>query len=420
MSLAITFTIVLIVLLLVVSAFFSGSETALTAVSRARILHMRRNGSHRAALVEKLITTREKLIGGILLGNNLVNILASSLATSLFLEHFGPSGVVYASLMMTGLVVVFAEVLPKTYAIGNPDRMALAVAPLLRVIVAVFAPITLTIQLVVRRTLRLIGAGGKADEISLSDELRGILALRQNDGHDAKYDRDMLGGLLDLQELEVSSIMVHRTKMNLVEINAPVQETINMVLSCGNTRLPVWRDEPDNIIGILHAKDLLKALNEAAGDVESIHMHSLCAEPWFVPETTGLRDQLNAFLRRKTHFAIVVDEYGEVQGLITLEDILEEIVGEIADEHDVVIDGVRPLSGGAIKVDGSTPVRDLNRAMDWMLPDDQATTVAGLVIHEAQTLPETGQAFTFYGFRFEILKRDRNRITSLRITPLQN
>ncbi|PLX34466.1 MAG: hypothetical protein C0605_13395 [Hyphomicrobiales bacterium] len=420
MNFALTFMIVLIVLLLIFSAFFSGSETALTAVSRARILHMRRQGSHRAALVEKLIVTRDKLIGGILLGNNLVNILASSLATSLFLEYFGPSGVVYASLVMTALVVVFAEVLPKTYAIGNPDRMALAVAPLLKVIVAIFAPITLGIQLVVRRTLRLIGAAGKSDDISLSDELRGILALRQKEGDDIKHDRDMLGGLLDLQELEVSAIMVHRTQMNLVQLDAPVQETINMLLNCGNTRLPVWKDEPDNIIGVLHAKDLLKALNEADGDVESIDLRGLCAEPWFVPETTGLRDQLNAFLRRKTHFAIVVDEYGEVQGLITLEDILEEIVGEIADEHDVVIDGVRPLSGGAIKVDGATPIRDLNRAMDWMLPDDQATTVAGLVIHEAQTLPETGQAFTFYGFRFEILKRDRNRITSIRITPVRD
>lgn len=420
MSFALTFTIILILLLLVFSAFFSGSETALTAVSRARILHLRRKGSHRAGIVEKLITTREKLIGGILLGNNLVNILASSLATSLFLDFFGQTGVVYASLVMTALVVIFAEVLPKTYAIGNPDRMSLAVAPLLRVIVAIFAPITLTIQMVVRRTLRMLGAAGTAEPLSLSDELRGILALRQKEGDDIKRDRDMLGGLLDLQELDVSSIMVHRTKMNMVDRDAPVQEIISMVLGCGNTRLPVWKDDPDNIVGVLHAKDLLKALNETEGNADEISIAELCADPWFVPDTTGLRDQLNAFLRRKTHFAIVVDEYGEVQGLITLEDILEEIVGEIADEHDVVINGVRPLSGGAVTVDGSTPIRDLNRAMDWRLPDDQATTVAGLVIHEAQSLPETGQVFTFYGFRFEILKRNRNRITSLRITPVKD
>jgi Mg2+/Co2+ transporter CorB len=216
----------------------------------------------------------------------------------------------------------------------------------------------------------------------------------------------------------VSDVMVHRTKMRTISADAPSDEIVREVLSSPYTRLPLWSERPDNIIGVLHAKDLLRALDAVKGDAAQLDVKAIALDPWFVPDTTSLADQLKAFLSRKTHFALVVDEYGEVMGLVTLEDILEEIVGDIKDEHDLSVQGVRPHADGSVSVDGSVPVRDLNRAMDWNLPDEEATTIAGLVIHEAQIIPDAGQIFTFYGYRFQVTRKSRNRITALRITPV--
>lgn len=227
----------------------------------------------------------------------------------------------------------------------------------------------------------------------------------------------MLGGLLDLSDLSVSDVMVHRTKMRAIDADQPSEDIVRAVLSSPYTRMPLWRGTPENIVGVLHAKDLLRAL-DAAGDASGLKVEALALETWFVPGTTSLRAQLKAFLTKKTHFALVVDEYGEVMGLVTLEDILEEIVGDIADEHDVTVSGVRPQGDGSVNVDGGVPIRDLNRAMDWKLPDEEATTIAGLVIHEARTIPDQGTAFNFHGFRFQVLRKAKNRITTLRITPL--
>ena len=184
------------------------------------------------------------------------------------------------------------------------------------------------------------------------------------------------------------------------------------------TRLPLWRGNPENIVGILHVKDLLRALHAVDGDASKVDIAALMTPPWFVPDMRPVSEQLKAFRRRKTQFALVVDEYGEVEGLVTLEDILEEIVGDITDEHDVAMPGVRRQPDGSVNVDGAVPIRDLNRVMDWNLPDEEATTIAGLVIHEARSIPEVGQSFTFHGFRFRVLRRARNRITALRIQPL--
>ena len=411
----------IIVCLLVVSAFFSGSETSLTATSRARMHELERRGNWRAGIVQQLTSMRERLIGTVLLGNNVVNIAASALATSVLLEIFGDAGVLYATIGMTLLVLIFGEVLPKTYAIINADRVALLVAPLVRVLVTVFGPIVMTVEYVVKHTLRLFGADiSKANQVlSAHDELRGAIALHHREGSVVKKDRDMLGGILDLQDLTVSDVMVHRTKIVTLERTDPPESIIDGVLKSGHTRIPIWKDSPENIIGILHAKDLLKELQKNRGDASRIDLDEIISPPWFVPDTRPVADQLNAFLRRKMHFALVVDEYGEVMGLVTLEDIIEEIVGDISDEHDVVVRGVRPEPGGSYVVDGVVPVRDLNRLNDWHLPDDEVTTVAGLVIHEAQMIPETGQIFTFHGFRFEVLRKRRHQITALRITPLR-
>ncbi|WP_421725417.1 HlyC/CorC family transporter [Bauldia sp.] len=410
-----------ILLLVAISAFFSGSETALTATSKARMMLLEKSGDRRARIVSRLIADRESLIGAILLGNNVVNILASALATSVFLSLFGQAGVAYATIVMTLLVLVFGEILPKTLAIGSPDRVSRAAAPVLSVVVAVFSPIVSTVQILIRGILHLVGwnaSDGKAI-LTATDEIRGQVDLLHAEGSVVKDERDRLGGLLDLGELDVSDVMVHRTNMHTVNAAESSDKIVDDILASPYTRVPIWEGEPENIIGVIHSKDLLRILKGTGGDTSDIDVRAVAKRPWFVPDTTALNDQLNAFLKRKAHFALVVDEYGEVQGLITLEDIIEEIVGEIADEHDLEIQGVRPQPDGSVNADGSVPIRDLNRVMDWDLPDEAATTIAGLVIHEARIIPEPGQAFTFHGFRFQVLRRSRNRLTALRITPLK-
>jgi len=421
MTLGLAITLGAICVLIILSAFFSGSETALTAASRARMHALEQDGSTRAKIVNRLLDMPEQLIGAILLGNNLVNILASALATSLFLSMFGETGVVYATLTMTALVLVFGEVMPKTYAITNPDRAALAVSPVIRIVVAMLSPVSNAVRVIVRFFFRLFGpkSAEGTDILPAHEELRGAIELHHKEGSFIKHDRDMLGGVLDLADMEVEDVMIHRTEMATIDAGLPTAAIVDQMLSSPYTRLPLWQGEPENITGILHAKTLLKALRDAKGDLNKFNIMALVVPPWFVPDTTPLKSQLNAFLRRKTHFALVVDEYGEVQGLITLEDILEEIVGEITDEHDILDEGIRPASDGTVNVNGSVPVRDLNRAMDWDLPDEEATTIAGLVINKAQTIPQPGQVFTFEGFRFEVTRRERNKVTGLKITPLE-
>jgi Mg2+/Co2+ transporter CorB len=324
-------------------------------------------------------------------------------------------------MIMTVLVVVFTEVLPKTVAINAPDRVALLVARPISWIVRLFGPMLIGIEAIVRWILRLFGFHVGTDQAFLSahEELRGAVDLLHHEGSVEKHDRDMFSGLLDLRELTVADVMIHRTEMITVCADDPPEQVVKAVLESEVTRMPLWKGKPENIIGILHAKDLLRAIRVADGDLTGIDVAGLARAPWFVPEIRPLPEQLKAFRRRRTPFALVVDEYGEVMGLVTLEDILEEIVGDITDEHDIAVPGVRPQPDGSVNVDGGVPIRDLNRAMDWKLPDDEATTVAGLVIHEARSIPEPGQTFTFHGFRFRVLQRERNRITALRITPLQ-
>ncbi|ESX68223.1 MULTISPECIES: HlyC/CorC family transporter [unclassified Mesorhizobium] len=252
---------------------------------------------------------------------------------------------------------------------------------------------------------------------STHEELRGAVDDFRRDGQVVREDRARIGGLFDLEELEVSDVMVHRTNMRSVNADDPPEAVVREILQSPHTRMPLWKGSLDNIVGVLHAKDLLRALNEVGNDFSRIDVMKIASRPWFVPDTTTLQEQLNAFLRRKAHFAIVVDEYGEVEGLVTLEDIIEEIVGEIADEHDIDIQGVKQEADGSVVVDGTVSIRDLNRALDWNLPDEEATTIAGLVIHEAQSIPDEKQAFTFHGKRFVVMKRDKNRIARLRIKP---
>ncbi|MCY4034757.1 MAG: HlyC/CorC family transporter [Hyphomicrobiales bacterium] len=408
-----------VVVLLMFSAFFSGSETALTSLSRARMHHLAADGDARARLVDILLKGRERLLGTILVGNNLVNILASVLATGVFLELVGQAGLIYATLIMTLLVVVFAEILPKTWAIRNAERLALMVAPPLRFFVWAMTPVTKTLQVVVYGCMVLLridpGRGGEL--LSAYEELRGAIDLHHREGKVVKAERDMLGGILNLREITVSEVMVHRKNMFMVDAAHSSRKIFDQIVTSPHTRVPVWRGDAENVIGILHVRDILKAIAQRRGDIDSVDITSLIRKPWFVPETTDLDQQLRAFLQSKNHFACVVDEYGALMGIITLEDILEEIVGDIADEHDLSPKGIRATADGSVIVDGGVAIRDLNRAQDWNLPGEEANTVAGLVIHEAHMIPEAGRAFNFHGFRFEILERRRNQLISIRLTP---
>ncbi|MGP1275698.1 MAG: HlyC/CorC family transporter [Caulobacterales bacterium] len=408
-----------ILVLLFLSGFFSGSETALTATSKARMLALEKERNAAAARVGVLIEDRESLIGAILLGNNLVNILASSIAAAVFLAMFGEAGVPIATLVMTALVLVFSEVMPKTYALSNPDRLAMFVSLPIRIVTAVFGPVVAGVQVVVRGTLRLLGADVTGPVLSAHEEIRGQIDLHLQEGGVVKHDRDMLGGVLDLRELTVDDVIVHRKNLVMLDIDQPVEQLVEAALTSPHTRLPLWQGDPENIVGILHARDLARALHGAGGDASRIDIHALKREPWFVPETRELFDQLNAFRAKREHFALVVDEYGALMGVVTLEDILEEIVGEIEDEHDLGQQGEFVLDAdGSVTVDGAAGIREINRSLDWDLPDDEAVTIAGLVIHEAQTIPEPGQRFRFHGIQFDIIERRRNQITKVRLTPL--
>jgi Mg2+/Co2+ transporter CorB len=410
--------VVLISLLL--SAFFSASETAMTASSRARLSRLQKQGQPKAGLVRRLLDARERLIGAMLVGNNIANIGASTLTTGLLLAWFGDVGVLYATVVMSVLVIVFAEVMPKTAAIVAPERLAIFLARPVSWVVRLLGPIMVAIEAISRTLLLPFGirVGENQSILSAHEELRGAVDYLHSEGGVEKRDRDMFGGILDLRELEVSDVMVHRTKMLTINADDPPEAIVNAMIAAPVTRLPFWREKPENIIGVVHVKDLLRALHAVDGDTAKVDIPALMSAPWFVPETRPLSEQLAAFRRRKTPFALVVDEYGEVMGLVTLEDIIEEIVGDITDEHDVAVPGVRRLPDGSVNVDGAVPIRDLNRVMDWNLPDEEATTIAGLVIHEARLIPEPGQSFTFYGFRFRVLRRTRNRLTSLRIEPI--
>jgi Mg2+/Co2+ transporter CorB len=409
-----------ILVLLLVSAFFSGAETALTGASKARMHQLDQEGNPRARIVNRLREQKEQMIGALLLGNNAVNILASALATGVLINLVGETGVVYATVVMTALVLVFAEVLPKTYALTYADRMALAVAPAIRISMVVLTPITASVEWLVRVMLRMagidirLGAGGSTEE-----ELRGAIDLHRgiDTEEEEREERAMLRSILDLTNVEVAEIMTHRRNVVMIDATLSPAEILDAVLSSPFTRLPLYQEQPDNVVGVLHAKALLREVRSREGRLDELDILAIAQKPWFTPDTTTLFDQLQAFRRRREHFALVVDEYGSLMGVVTLEDVLEEIVGDIADEHDDTVAGVRAEAGGAFVVDGWVTLRDLNREFEWRLPDDKASTIAGLVLNEARRIPEVGQVFVFYDFRFEILSRQRHQITALRITP---
>jgi Mg2+/Co2+ transporter CorB len=413
--------VVAIVLLLTVSAFLSGSETALTAVSHATMHRLEQQHSRAARSVNILLADRERMIGTILLGNTFINILVSSLATSLLAARYGNTAVIITTIVMTFVVLVFAEVLPKTIAIARTDRFALNVGRVLLPIVRFLTPVVNAVQFFVWRILELFGVREETEGHPLlppHEEIRGAVELAHREGGVHREHRNMLGGILDLRELSIGDVAIHRKNIAAVDAELAPAELFESVIAANHTRVPVWRETPDNIIGVLRTAKVLHEYARRNGQLGGRDILNLMEEPWFVPDTTTLEEQIRAFRHRRLHFALVVDEYGALQGLITLTDIVEEIIGGIPNERAAEDQtDIRPQRDGSFLVKGTTPTRDLNRILDWNLPDEEATTIAGLVIHEARTIPDVGQRFAFYGFKFEILRRQRNQVTVLRITP---
>lgn len=418
MDVAMILTMAAIFVLLMMSAFFSGSETALTAASKARLHAKAKEGDKRAIMVNKMREKKDRMIGALLLGNNLVNILSSSLATGLLIQIFGQGGILYATFIMTSMILIFSEVLPKTYALHDAEDVAMKVAPFVRIVIMVLAPVTELVAQIVRGVLHMLGVNiSMVRAGSHMEVLRGAIDLHQGGDEETNAQRAMLRSILDLADVTVEEVMTHRNNMVTMDAGKPLDEIITEMLDGPYTRIPLWRDDPDNIVGVINTKALLREMKARSGKTTRIDVEMIANEPWFIPNTTTLFDQLQAFRQRREHFALVVDEYGTLMGLATLEDILEEIVGEIDDELDHIVAGVRRQSNGSYMVDGTVTIRDLNREFEWNLPDEEYTTLAGLVLYESQMLPEVGRSFHFHGFRFDVVRRHRNQLTLIRITP---
>ncbi|GAB5562003.1 MAG: HlyC/CorC family transporter [Synoicihabitans sp.] len=404
--------------LILASGFFSGSETGLTSISRAKIHKLKMEGNRRAIAVSLLHDQKEKLIGAILLGNNVVNIAASAIATALAISLFGEPGVVIATAVMTVLVLVFAEVLPKTYAVRHAEQVALAVAPILALVTRVLGPATATVHFVVDRMISLLSIAPKND-MSDVDVLRGTVEMYHEEGTMLTEDKEMLSGVFDLVDTEVKEVMKRRSEIVSININDPVESNARFAAGCRHSRIPVWEGNSDQIIGILHVKDLFRAIHVGSTAINEIDVRQLIRPPWFVPESTTCKVQLKAFQDRKSHVAVVVDEYGSVSGLVTLEDILEEVVGEIEDEHDLPLrKGIKRMPDGTFHIDGAVTLREINRTLQWNLDEDDATTLAGFITATAQCIPAVDEIFEMGDLMFQVLKREENRLTLIKVRQI--
>ena len=401
-----------IFLLILLSGFFSSSETALTAVSEARIHELALQGNKRANTIEKILAKKEKMISTILIGNNLVNIVVSVYATSFAISFFGEFDLIFVTILLTIFLVIFAEVMPKTYAFSNADKLALAVAPVINFFIFILTPATFITEMLAK----IVSKPKIKDEDAKTEELRGMIRLHAGNESRGKERSKMMSSMLDMDEVTIEAVMTHRGGVTMIDIAEEPEEAFKIIGESPYTRIPIYSGTPDNIIGILHAKELFRTLRRRNfKDIRNVKLSELMSQPYFAPETTLLLDQLEVFKTRREHFAVVVDEYGDFRGIVTLEDIIEEIVGEIDDETDIKVKGVKSQPDGSFIIDGSVTIRDLNRSLGWHLPDQNANTIAGLVLYESKTIPEPGQEFRFHNIRFRILQKKANFISQLRL-----
>lgn len=419
---AMILSIVLVLILLTASAYFSSCETAISVASKAKLHNQAKTGAKKAILAEKLKDQLSSVINTILACNTALNALSTSLMTMLFMRLVGGEGAAYASALMTVLILLFAEVLPKMIAILNPEKLVISSAYVLRPVLFICKPIAMGASWIARRVLSLVGVNISPDDSDASvEELRGVIDLHKGPDQDSLQERAMLKSILDLRSVQVSEIMVHRKNVTMLNADDPIDTIIDQIVHCPFSRLPVWQGTLDNIVGIVNVKMLLKEIRARSHrwNDNDLDIRAIAHQPWFIPDSTDLLEQLQTFRKRKEHFALVVDEYGAWLGIVTLEDILEEIVGEIDDEHDVAVTGIRAQPDGSVITDGTVTIRDLNREFDWDLPDDAAATIAGLLINTVRMIPDAGQIFMLYGFRFTVLKRQRNQITLLKIVKCE-
>ena len=413
-----TITLILVIIfLLIISAFFSGSETALTAASRQKMHQLEKENNLRAKIVNFLKNKKERLIGTLLLGNNLVNTLATAIATSFFINLFrdNEKGILYSTIVMTLLILIFGEVLPKTIAINKAEKFALLFAPFIKFLVTILSPFTYLINFFTRIILKLFKFEISTDISTSEDELRGTIDLHAK-SEGTTQEKDMLQGILDLDNLQVKEIMTHRKNIEVIYVNESINKNIKKILNSQFTRLPLYDKNSDKILGIINVKDVLKNINKK----KKLDLKLIAKNAWFIPETTSVLDQLQEFKKKQRHLAFVIDEYGALMGIVTLEDIIEEIVGDIEDEHDIKIKGAKKSKDGKYTISGNVTIRDMNREFGWNLPDKNASTLAGLIFHEIKTIPEPGKIFSFYGFRFEIINVRKNHIELVRVIPLIN
>lgn len=407
------FLLSVIFLLLVLSLFFSGAEISLTSVSRSRINKLKLSGNKKAKVINYLLNKKELTIGTILLGNTIVNITCSSLSTGIFIEIFGNEGIFISTIVITLCILLFCEVLPKTYAIQNPERTALSSSYFLLFFVEVLSPLTIGIQFIVNLVLKLCGLHKNKEVISAADAMRNMITLHRSEGTMLQQDLDMLNSILDLAETEISQIMTHRKNLFSLDINQNKEDLIKGILTSSHSRIPLWDGEPENIVGVVHVKNLINALREKNDEV---NIATVMSKPWFIPESTLLSVQLHNFRKNRKHFALVIDEYGTLQGIVTLEDILEEIVGDISDEHDIVTENlIKKISDNLYHINGGATIRDINRQLHWDLPSEEATTLAGMIVNDIERIPDESEEFAMYGFCFKILKKDENIITTVEV-----
>ena len=410
--------------LIILSAFFSGAETSLTSASKSRMHTLAKSGKKNAIIFEKIFKNKEQLICTILLFNNLVNVLASAIATSILLELFNSEGIVYVTVIMTFMILLFGELLPKTIALFKADSIALAISPIFNLLIIILYPITFAFNAVVNIIMKILNISDLKNNISDSnieseEELRGAIDLHGDDSKE-KQEKEMLKSILDLDEVIINSIMIPRKNIFSLPISIKYEELIKKVKNSPHSRIPIWDKNSENIIGVLHVRRLI---GYVLSKNNNFNIMDFCSKPWFIPETSTIGNQLMEFKKRKEHFAIVVDEYGEFLGIVTLEDILEEIVGDIDDELDDMniskgIEGVKKQSENNYLIRGNVTIRDLNRELGWFLPDKDANTIAGLVIHESRTIPQIDQIFLFYGYKFQILEKKNNQLIKLKISKI--
>ncbi len=414
MSLITLFLIVFLFILIIISGFLSGSETALTATSKPRILFKYKKGDKRANYVIKILDNLDNVISSLLLSNNLVNILASSLATAVLYDLFGLSGIFYATTLMTVIIVIFAEILPKTYSLNKPTRTSLQIAPVIYYLSKILYPIIFVINLIVKKIfIKNVIKDTKFKDLQSEEELQGVIDMYKTSNPDSEHEKDMLQSILMLNDTTVEEVFTHRKNIYSINSSLDISEIIKRINLSRFTRIPFWKENPENIIGLLNVRTLNVDLTNQERSKEIIF--EKISKPWFIPETTNLLEQLVAFKKRKEHIAFVVDEYGELLGLITLEDIIEEIVGEIVDEIDLPDDEFTKNKDGVIITNGEKNLRDLYKNFDLDYPVSEASTISGHILDIAKKIPLFGESVSDDYFIYKILSHSRKQISKIEI-----